>query len=201
MRLALAAGDPRTVTRKRQRDPYQRIERFVLTGLRLASRLTEADTLQLIELAVPTVRLPSQGSLQDLLWRGQILSKAVWFAAHFDHCDLVVACVAEWLSLFQSQRPEQAVWLVGATNLDILHSLERFGLSIEVDRLETAIAQIVLPRSLDELCVRHYVNWQVYVPALLKLASIASNYGETYPSVPRRLCSWSSRSYWLLTLI
>jgi hypothetical protein len=176
---ALAAGDPRRPEVLRRADPYHRMLRYVTTGLRLAGHLAESDLLEVIAWTVPTVQLPHQGDTFELRKRVQALYQALRLAAHYDRADFVADILAALMQLHSELPRDRAVWLVACSDPVVLVSLSRFGLYAEQQRLHELLTQIVLPHSLDGLTKRRYVNWPVYIPALLKLARLDLHLGQT----------------------
>jgi hypothetical protein len=176
---ALAAGDPCHPKAKQRPDPYHRMLRYVATGLRLAGRLAEPDLLEVIAWTVPTVQLPHQGDTFELRKRVQALYQALRLAAHYDRADFIADILAALVQLHSNLPRERAVWLAACSDPVVLVSLSRFGLYDQQTQLHQLLTQTVLPHSLDGLAKQRYVNWPIYIPALLKLARLDLHLGQT----------------------
>ena len=112
-------------------------------SLSLAPRVGEAFTVELLQLvpaAMAGTATPAGQETAD--WpkkQGELLSRALYFAGHFDRSDLVKRLVDEFSDLIHNKPEDSRFKLINYVAGQCLRSLKKFGLRDEIDRFLTKL--------------------------------------------------------------
>src|SRR5207248_7548522 len=152
--------------------PANALPRVLAAALDLAPRLGDAFARPLLGRALPVLdRFAFAGSEEEVRIQGEVLDRALFVAAHFDHAETVRHLARRVSQLADAPRAEaKAVLeeLVGQS----LRGLRRLGLRAESDRLLAAVAEHYLPGgNLARAKARRGTEWPAALPALLQLAA------------------------------
>jgi hypothetical protein len=160
----------------------------LLEGLPLAGRVGEQFTVELLGW-VPEAMQLAGGSVPDLPRKqGQMLERALYLAAHFDHREIVPGLIDQFMKLLRSRTEEQRFELVTIVAGQCLRSLRKLGMSYEIDRLLRRIHQeLCQGLTLSQLRSKYAAQQDLaakLLQALLNLAGGWLSYGLTEPAEP-----------------
>jgi hypothetical protein len=158
---------------------------ILLESLPLASRVSEAFTIELLEL-MPGALDPKQwaGSSgkqeqPDLtrMRQGKLLELALLIAAHYDRRDICKKLMAAFVGLLQSKSPEHKLRLINAVAVQSLRSLKKLGLCEALDEfLKTLHAEVLAGTTLDELQAKHVRQPEMWAATLQSLLHLAAGW-------------------------
>jgi hypothetical protein len=148
------------------------LPRVLAAALDLAPRLGDAFARPLLERALPVLdRFAFAGPEDEVRVQGEVLDRALFVAAHFDHAETVRHLARRVSQLADAPRPEAKVVLEELVGQS-LRGLRRLGLRAESDRLLAAVADHYLPGgNLARAKSRRGAEWPAALPALLQLAA------------------------------
>ncbi|HSQ54193.1 MAG TPA: hypothetical protein VLM40_00495, partial [Gemmata sp.] len=116
--------------------------------LPLGPRVGEGFTVELIQL-VPAALAGVMSSTEEqaaefLKKQGELLSRSLFLAGHFDRRDLVVQLVDEFSRLIHGKKEEERFKLMNVVGGECMRSLKRLGMRDEMDRFFTNLHNEIL---------------------------------------------------------
>jgi hypothetical protein len=144
-------------------------------ALPLAPRVGESLTAQLLELVLPALDAAPPPAASDpvaLVEQAELLERSLFFAAHFDHPDLVRAFVDRLVQLMRAHPGPTVLEVAGPLVRQSLRSLRRLGLRDEAQRMLGEITELVFRgRTLTRLKDEDAGQWPQTLSILVQLAA------------------------------